>query len=100
MIGIAAPRRRFCATSTLLVILAACGGSSEAAVPEGPVSARMLLMDVEVSADGDRVEYVTVRTDDEKELAMRLGDNIDPAAWGPSHLRGGQDTRVHQGQSK
>ena len=81
MSTVAAPLRWLCATSILLVVLAGCGGS-ETAVPQGPVSARVVVMDVQVSADGERVEYITVRIDDDKELAMRLGDNIDPTIWG------------------
>ena len=72
--------------AVLLVVWAACGGGSEATAPREPVSARVLVMDVQVSADGERVESITVRTDDDKEIAMRLGDNIDPAIWGPLHL--------------
>ncbi len=78
--------RQFFAALILLVVLAACGGGSEAAVPQEPVSARVIVTDVQVSADGERVEYITVRMDDNKEITMRLGDNIDPAVWGPPHL--------------
>ena len=72
--------------SILLTVLAACGGGSEAAAPREPVSARVIVTDVQVSADGERVVSITVRTDDDKEIAMRLGDNIDLANWGPLHL--------------
>ena len=41
---------------------------------------------MQVSADGERVEFITVRTDDGKELSVRLGDNIYPAIWGPPRL--------------
>ena len=86
MRGMAVPWRRFCVASILLLVWAACGGGSQAAAPQEPVSARVIVTDVQVSADGDRVEAITVRTDDGKELTMRLGDNIDPANWGPPHL--------------
>jgi len=79
------PRLAYVATPVLLIFLAGCGGS-EAAVPQEPVSATVIVTDVHVSADGERVEYITVRIVDNKELAMRLGDNIDPAIWGPPHL--------------
>ena len=85
MKGMVVPWRLFCATSILLVALAACGGSEAAAPPE-PVSARIIVTDVQVSADGERVESITVRTGDDKELTLRLGDNIDPAIWGRLHL--------------
>lgn len=85
MSAVAVPSRSLCATSILLVVLAACGGSA-AAVPQEPFSARVIVTDAQVSADGGRVEYITVRIDDNVELMMRLGDNIDPAIWGPSHL--------------
>lgn len=86
MRGMAVPWRRFCAASILLLVWAACGGGSQAAEPQEPVSARVIVTDVQVSADNERVEYITVRTDDGKELTMRLGDNIDPAMWGRLHL--------------
>ena len=85
MSAVAAPLRGLCATSFLLVVLAGCGGS-ETAVPQGPVSARVIVTDVQVSPVGERVESITVRIDDNKELTMRLGDNIDPVVWGPPHL--------------
>ena len=65
----------------LLVVAVACGGNSQE-----PVSARVIVTDVQVSADGKTVESLTVRTDDGAELTMRLGDDIDPAIWGASHL--------------
>ncbi len=74
------------AAPILLVIAAACGGSSETAIPQDPVSARVIVTDVQVSADDKRVESITVLTDDGEELTMRLGDEIEPAIWGPSHL--------------
>ena len=86
MRGVVGPLRWLCATLVLLVVLAACSGGSEAAAPREPVSARVIVTDVQVSADGERVETITVRTDDDKELSMRLGDNVDPVIWGPTHL--------------
>ena len=77
---------RFCAASILLLVSAACGGGSETAVPQEPVLARVIVTDVQVSADGERVESITVRIDADKELTIRLGDNIDPAIWGRLHL--------------
>ncbi len=70
----------------LMVIAAACGGSSETPNPQEPVSARVIVTDVQVSADDKRVESITVLTDDGEELTMRLGNDIEPTAWGPSHL--------------
>ena len=55
-------------------------------VPQEAVSARVIVTDVQVTADGERVAAITVRTDDDKELTLRLGDNIDPAIWGRLHL--------------
>ena len=34
------------------------------------------------------MESITVLTDDGNELTMPLDDGIDPAMWGPRHLRG------------
>ena len=65
----------------LLIVTVACGGNSRE-----PVSARVIVTDVQVSADGKTVESLTVRTDDGEEITMRLGDDIDPAVWGASHL--------------
>ena len=55
-------------------------------VPQEPVSARVIVTDVQVSADDKRVESITVLTDSGEEITMRLGDEIEPAIWGPSHL--------------
>ncbi len=74
------------AVPILLLLAAACGGSSETPIPQEPVSARVIVTDVQVSADDKRVESITVLTDDGEELTMRLGDEIEPAIWGPSHL--------------
>jgi len=74
------------AVPILMVIAAACGGSSETPIPQEPVSARVIVMEVQVSADNKRVESITVVTDDGEELTMSLGDEIEPAIWGPSHL--------------
>ena len=41
---------------------------------------------VPFSADDNRVESITVLTDDGEELKMRLGDEIELAISGPSHL--------------
>lgn len=70
----------------LLIAGAACGGGSDAAVSNEPVSARVIVTDVQVSADDQRVEYITVLTDDGEEITMRLSGDIEPAAWDPSHL--------------
>ena len=70
----------------LLHIVAGCGGGSDSPSPTGPVSARVIVTDVQVSADGKTVESLTVRTDDGEELTMRLGDDIEPAIWGAFHL--------------
>ena len=73
-------------TPILRVIVAACGGSSETSIPQEPVSARVIVTHAQVSADDKRVEFITVLTNDGEELTMRLGDEIEPAIWGPSHL--------------
>ena len=71
---------RLWAVAILLIIAAGCGESSEI------MSARVIVTDVQVSADHKRVESITVITDDGEELTMRLGDEIEPEIWGPSHL--------------
>ena len=71
----------------LLHIATGCGGGSDALSPTGPVTARVIVTDVQISADDDnRVESITVVTDDGDELTLRLGEGIEPAMWGPPHL--------------
>ncbi len=75
------------AVPTVLVLVVACGGSSETPTSREPVSARVIVTDVQISADDDnRVESITVVTDDGEELTMRLGEGIEPAMWSPPHL--------------
>ena len=50
--------------------------------PQEPVSARVIVTDVQVWADDKRVESITVVMEDGEELTMRLGDEIEPAVWG------------------
>ncbi len=71
----------------MLHIAAGCGGSSDSPSPTGPVTARVIVTDVHISADDDnRVESITVVTDDGEELTLRLGEGIEPAMWDPPHL--------------
>ena len=70
----------------LLIIAAACGGGSENPIPQEPVSARVIVTDVQVSADDKLVESIKVLTDDGDELVLRMGDELEPSIWGPSHL--------------
>ena len=74
----------------LMLVVAACGGNSQEPISDEPISARVIVTNVELSTDGDRVESITVRTDDGRELPMRLADDIDPAAWAPAHLQSHQ----------
>lgn len=74
---------------TLVALATACGGSvPEAPESNEPVSARVVVKAVTVSSEGDRVESITVLTDDGEELTMPLDDGIDPLIWGPRHLQG------------
>jgi len=77
--------KKICAATVLLVVLAGCGGSSGAA-DQGPVTVTVVVTDAQVSADGQRVESITVLLDEGKERTMRLGDAIDPEIWGPPHI--------------
>ena len=86
MKGMAVPIGWLHILSILLVLSAACGGEPGAAFSQEPVSDRVIVTGVQVSADGESVEYITVRTDDGKELSLRLGEDIDPEMWLPSHL--------------
>lgn len=70
----------------MLAAGAACGGSSETSVYNEPVSARVIVTDVQVSADETRVEAITVLKDDGEEITMTLGEEIEPTAWAPPHL--------------
>ena len=73
----------------LVMISVACGAEAPVeTVPEGPVTVKVIVTDVQVSDGGERVESMTVRTEDGMELSMRLSDDIDPTLWGPSHLLG------------
>ena len=56
----------------LIMVSAACGVDPGALISRGPVSTRVIVTDVQVSDDGEKVEYITVRTDDGKELSLRL----------------------------
>ena len=79
-----------CLVPVLMMVLAACGGSSQDVVADEPTTARVIVTEVQVSPDGDRVESITIRTDGGKDLQMRLGENIDPAMWEPLHLQSHQ----------
>ena len=79
-----------CSIPVLMVVVAACGGNPQEPISDEPVSARVIVTDVGVSTDGDRVDSITVRTDDGRELFMRLSDDIDPVMWGPPHLQSHQ----------
>ena len=74
------------AVLSFLIVGSACGGSSETTLYNEPVTARVVVTDVQVSADDSKVESITVLTDDGEEITMTLGEEIEPAAWGPSHL--------------
>lgn len=67
----------------LLVVSAACGGTSQ-----GLVSARVIVTAVVVSQDGQRAQSIDIRTADGEELTLELSDEIDSAAWSPEHLQG------------
>ena len=79
-----------CLILVLVVVVAACGGSTQDGVTDEPTTARVLVTEVQVSSDGDRVESITIRTDEGIDLQMRLGENIDPAMWEPLHLQSHQ----------
>ena len=77
------------AVLTMLILAVACGGNSETPTSLEPVSARVLVTDVQIAADDvNRVEFITVITDDGEELTMRLGEGIEPEMWDPPHLLG------------
>ena len=60
-------------TGLMMVVLAACGGSTQDGVTDEPTTARVLVTEVQVSSAGDRIESITIRTDEGKDLHMRLG---------------------------
>lgn len=78
----------------LMVAVAACGGYPQKPISDDPVSARVIVTEVRLSPDQSRVDSITVRTDDGRELSMRLSEDIDPAMWEPLHLQS------HQGLGK
>ena len=57
-----------------------------------PVSARVIVTGLSLSADGKSVESITVRTEDEMERVLRLGTDINPTTWGPAHINGHMET--------
>ena len=73
-------------SAIMLAAGAACGGSTETTDYGQPVSARVVVTDVQLSPDESTVESITVLTDDGEEITMKLGAEIEPLAWGPSHL--------------
>lgn len=77
-------------TSIFVMLSPACGvGSSEESISsKEPATAKVIVIDVQVSDDGDAVESITVETDEGRKISMRLSDDIDPSLWGPSHLLG------------
>lgn len=77
-----------------MVAVAACGGYPQEPISDDPVSARVIVTEVRLSPDQSRVDSITVRTDDGRELSMRLSEDIDPAMWEPLHLQS------HQGLGK
>ena len=79
-----------CLIPVLLVVVAACGGNSQDAVTDEPTTTRVIVTEVQVSLDEDRVESITIRTDEGEDLYLRLGENIDPAMWEPLHLQSHQ----------
>ena len=83
-----------CSILVLMVVVAACGGNPQEPISDEPVSARVIVTEVRLSPDQNRVDSITVRTDDGRELFMHLSDDIDPALWEPLHLQS------HQGLGK
>lgn len=94
---------------TVLIVtalIASCNGGDalttrtpDGVMVESPVSdvieslnARVIVTDLSLSADGKSVESITVRTEDEMELVLRLGTDINPTTWGPAHIRGHMET--------
>ena len=67
----------------LLLAIAACGGSpnQEEAISDVPQSARVIVIDVQVSADGNEVESITVRKGNGEELLMRLSEASCPPTF-------------------
>ena len=53
---------------------------------EGP--GRVIVEEIKVSPDGQRVESIMVQADDGKELSLRPSEVFDPAVWSPQHLQG------------
>ena len=70
---------------------------AETPTSAGPVSMRVLIVDVGVSDDGETVGSMTLRTQEGEEFRLRLSDDIDPLVWNPRHLQGHQQTRTRIG---
>jgi hypothetical protein len=66
-----------------LIGVAACTGD-----PIGPVDVRGVVTEVQVSEDGQRVVSIVLQTESGDDLALVLGDLIDPAIWDAKHLDG------------
>ena len=80
---------------TAAIFMASCNGSSGAPPISDviePVNARVIVTDLTLSADEKTVDSITVRSEDEIELTLRLGTDINPTTWGPAHIRGHIET--------
>jgi len=68
--------------------ISACGGGSPEPLSKGEEgTARVVVTGVEVSQDGQTVEFITVQTEDGEELTLTLGEEIDLMNWSPQHLQ-------------
>ena len=76
----------------LVVALVACSRSSaQLPVSDEPIFAKVIVTTVVLSEDESQVKSITVRIEEEDEVAMRLSDDIDPTLWG---VKGG--VKVYQ----
>ena len=74
--------------SVILMFWSGCGGSSQEPRSDEPFFSRMVVTEMRLSADGDRVETVNVPTDGGEDLSLSLSQDIDSIAWSAKHISG------------
>lgn len=69
---------------------AACGGTGLPTDLSSPVTARVLVTGVALDANGNRVDWISVRTESGDTFRLKIGPAIEPSDWDPKHLQGHQ----------
>ena len=79
------------ATTLVFTVVAACGsGAGPPLDLSTPVAARVVVTGVELTPDGVRVDWISVRTESGDTYRLKIGSNIEPSDWDPKHLQSHQ----------